>query len=129
MKIKKVFNTARSLFKMARLLVVFLILAVTIRSSASEVLSATEDSWLPLGLFCFRSGTDTNTQLHLVKYENGKIETVFTTPTSCTVKSPICLTNGVIAVSSDGIIRKLNLKGEFVFTARPKGFEGAAVAS
>ena len=104
----------------------FLIMFSKISCSAGEFVCADEDAWLPLGLFCFRSGVGTNCQIHLAKYNEGRIEPVFTRFIGQTVKAPICLTNGVIATSSDGIIHKLNFKGEFMFEAKPKGFDGAS---
>lgn len=104
----------------------FLILAGNIPCSADDFVAAGEYSWLANGLFCFRSGEGTNTQIHMERYKNGKIEELFTKTIGRMVVSPLCLTNGVVTMSHDGVIRRLDLKGEYVFVAKPKGFEGVA---
>ena len=40
--------------------------------------------------------------------------------------TPALSPNGVIAVNVYGVIRRLDLEGEYVFVAKPKGFEGVA---
>jgi len=107
----------------------FLVLIPEVSRSADEFVVAGEYSWFPSGLFCFRSDTGTNTQIHLVNYDNGRIQELFTKSIGHTVMAPICLSNGVVTTSSDGFIRKLNLKGEFLFVAKPKGFDGASAFS
>jgi len=111
---------------MVLLLATFLILAANIPCSADDFVAAGEYSWLANGLFCFRSGEGTNTQIHMERYKNGKIEELFTKTIGRMVVSPLCLTNGVVTMSHDGVIRRLDLKGEYVFVAKPKGFEGLA---
>jgi hypothetical protein len=90
---------------------------------------ANEYSWLPNGLCCFRSGKGTNSQIHLERYEKGKVEELFAKNIGKTVQYPICLTNGVIAVDVDGVVGRLNLTGDYVFMAKPKGFEGLSATS
>ena len=107
----------------------FLLLIPKISCCAAEFVVAGEDSWLRSGLFCFRSNTDTNTQIHLARYNNGRIEPLFAKAIGHTVQAPICLSNGVVATSSDGVIRKLDLKGEILFVAKPQGFDGASALS
>jgi hypothetical protein len=111
---------------MVLLLAAFLTLATSLPCLADEFADVNEYSWLRTGLFCFRTSVGTNDQIHLVKYEYGKFDELFTRTMERRVKAPICLTNGVIAVSVDGVIRRLDLKGEYVFVAKPKGFEGVA---
>ena len=60
------------------------------------------------------------------RYKNGKVEELFAKTIGRMVVSPICFTNGVVTMSHDGVIRRLDLKGEYVFVAKPKGFEGVA---
>jgi hypothetical protein len=122
-------HSVSSSFGMVMLLATFLILATKIPCLAADYVDATEDSWLRTGLFCFRSGIGTNTQIHLARYENGKFEELFTKVIGHSVKCPICFTNGVVVVSSDGVIRKLDLTGQFVFVSKPKGFEGLSGAT
>jgi hypothetical protein len=93
---------------------------------AQDFQTSGENSWRPNGLFCFKSGKSENTQIHLVRYKDGKLETVFTIDTSETIQSPICLAENVIAVSSDGVIHKLDLNGKFVFRTKPIGFKGVS---
>jgi len=94
--------------------------------SAQDFFTSGENSWRPNGLFCFRSGKNTNTQIHLIRYKDGKLETVFTTNTFEGIQSPICLAENVIAVSVDGVIHKLDLNGKFIFRAKPVAFTGAS---
>jgi len=111
---------------MVLLLAAFLILAVNIPCLADNFADVNEYSWLRTGLFCFRTSVGTNDQIHLVRYEHGKFDELFTRTMEGRVKAPICLTNGVIAVDVYGVIRRLDLKGEYVFVAKPKGFEDLA---
>jgi hypothetical protein len=113
---------------MILLLAIFLISAAKTSCSAADFAVVSEYSWLSTGLFCFRTGTGTNDQIHMVRYEiqNEKFERLFTKTIGHPVKPPICLTNGAIVVSVDGVIRRLDLKGDYVFVAKPKGFEGLA---
>jgi hypothetical protein len=113
-------------FRDVLVLVTFLSLAAKMPCLADGFADVTEDSWLRTGLFCFRTGNGTNDQIHLARYENGKFDELFIKAIGRPVKPPICLTNGVIVVSVDGVIRRLNLKGEYIFEAKPKGFEGLA---
>jgi len=92
----------------------------------AEIVVAGANSWQTSGLCSFRTGTGTNTAIHLAKYADGKFGILFTKEIRRPVHPPICLTNGVIVVSSDGEIRKLDLRGEFAFVDKPKGFTGAA---
>jgi hypothetical protein len=107
-------------------LAIFLVLVTRMPCLGDDFADVSEDSWLRTGLFCFRTCPGTNNQIHMVRYENGKFEKLFTKAIGHPVKPPICLTNGVIVVSVDGVIRRLDLKGEYVFVAKPKGFEGLA---
>ncbi len=98
---------------------------------AADFMDAVDGSWLRTGLFSLRTitvtnNTATNYQIHLFRYADGKFEKLFTKAIGHAVKPPICLTNGVIVVSVDGVIRRLDLKGEYVFAAKPKGFDGLA---
>jgi hypothetical protein len=122
-------NHVSSPFGRVLLIGAFLVLIPCISCLGEELVVAGQDSWLPSGLFCFRSGTRTNTQIHLVQYHNGRMESLFSKDMGHTVSAPICLSNWVVATSPDGVIRKLNLKGEFVFAAKAKEFEGASALS
>ena len=119
-------HSLSSRLRMVLLPATFLILAANILCSADDFVAAGEYSWLTTGLFCFRSGEGTNTQIHMERYKNGKIEELFTKTIGRMVVSPICLTNGVVTMSHDGVIRRLDLKGEYVFAAKPKEFEGVS---
>lgn len=110
-------------------LAVFLMLVEKIPCAADEYFDSTEDSSIRTGLFSFRSGIGTNTQIHMERYEKGKIQELFTKTIGRPINNPICLTNGVIVVCLDGVICKLDLSGEFVFVAKPKGFEGLSLTS
>jgi hypothetical protein len=43
--------------------------------------------------------------------------------------NPICVSNGVIVTTVEGTVVKLDMKGEFLFHTKLKGFEGALVKS
>lgn len=43
--------------------------------------------------------------------------------------APICLSNAVIAVGANGVVKKFDLNGELLFQAKPKGFDGASAMS
>jgi hypothetical protein len=107
----------------------FLVLIRISSMSASEIIAIGKDSCRPSGLFCFRSTDGTNTQIHLERYCNATIQSLFHKAMDGPVMVPICLTNGVLAISSDGIIRKFNLKGDFLFAEKPNGFDGASAMS
>jgi hypothetical protein len=94
--------------------------------STEELIGAGEDACYPGGLFCFKSFSGTNTQVHLVRCSPGRIEPLFVKPVPGPVKAPICLANGVVAVSADGVVRRFDLSGNSVFSAKPEGFEGVA---
>jgi hypothetical protein len=102
-----------------------MILVPTPSSSANEFIGAGEAACYG-GLFCLKSISETNRQIHLFRYDQGKIEHLFAKSVSRAVHFPICLTNGVVAVSSDGVVRKFDLNGDLVFSAKPAGFEGLA---
>ena len=120
----------RSVDSFVRQQVLFLAVLLTLVAKtpclADDFTDVTEGSWLRTGLFCFRTSVGTNDQIHLVRYGNGKFEELFTRAMGRRAKPPICLTNGVAVVSVDGVIRRLDLKGEYVFTEKPKEFEGVA---
>ena len=101
-----------------------LTLAAQIDCSASGTAIWGRDSFGSSGLLCFRTFNETNTQIHLAQYVNGKFSELFVKNMDYPVMAPICLTNGVIVTSSDGVVRKLNLAGDFLFVAKPKGFDG-----
>jgi len=117
-------HSVSSSFRIVLLLAAFLTLATSIPCLADDSADANEYSWLRTGFFCFRTSVGTNNQVHLVKYEHGKFDELFTRTMKGRVYAPICLTNGVIAVNVYGVICRLDLKGEYVFEAKPKGFEG-----
>lgn len=119
-------HSVSSWLGMVRLLAAFLILAAKMPCLAYDFPVVSENPWLWPGLFCFRTETGTNYQIHLFRYENGQFKTLFVKTIGHPVKPPICLTNGVVVVSVDGVIRRLDLKGEYVFVAKPKGFDGLA---
>lgn len=96
---------------------------------ANDIAIAGRDSWSPPGLFCFRTITGTNQQIHLAQYKNGRIAELFARDIGCSVMFPICLSNGVVAVSSDGVVRKLDLNGNVTFATKPAGFKGASAMS
>jgi len=119
-------HSASSLSWTFQLLTIFLILTTNVLCAADEFADVNEYSWLRTGLFCFRTSVGTNDQIHLVKYEHGKFDELFARTMEGRVKAPICLTNGVIAVNVYGVICRLDLKGEYLFVAKPRGFEGVA---
>lgn len=84
------------------------------------------DSWNQAGLFCFRTFTATNRQIHLAKYSNGIFVELFVKNMENPIQSPICLRNVVIAVNSGGVIAALDFNGNSVFAAKPEGFAGAS---
>jgi len=111
-------------------LAVFVMLLAKTHSVADEYFeyfSSTEDSSIGTGLFSFRSGIETNTQIHLERYANGKIQELFVKTIGKPLQNPVCLTNGVVVVCKDGVIYKLDLRGNCVFVAKPKGFEGLSI--
>jgi hypothetical protein len=122
-------HTVSSSSGMVLSLAILLALVAKIPCLGDEFFDATEDSSLRASLFSFRSGKGTNTQIHLQRYEQGKSQELFAKTIGRPIHNPICLTNGVIAVCPDGVIYKLDLRGEFVFVAKPKGFEGFSSTS
>jgi hypothetical protein len=122
-------HTVSSSSGMVLSLAILLAMVAQMPCLGDEFFDATQDSSIRASLFSFRSGKGTNTQIHLQRYEKGKIQELFTRTIGRPVHNPICLTNGVIAVCPDGVIYKLDLRGEFVFVAKPKGFEGSSSTS
>jgi hypothetical protein len=94
-------------------------------STESKVILAGADSWQSNGLVCYRTGSSTNTFVHLIRLTDGNVEKVFSKPTSRTVKPPICLSTCVVLIDSSGTITKLDLNGKTVFEGNVSGIEGA----
>ncbi len=92
----------------------------------AAVIRAGADASHPSGLFCYVTGSDGNTQIHLAQFDQGNAEVKFTRTLPTSVKPPICLKQSVVAVNAEGEIYKLDLKGELVIAAKPAGFSGTA---
>lgn len=103
-----------------------LTLAAGIVGKAQELIRVGQDSSLPNGLFCYRSGRGEDVRIHLVRLGGDKIETVFTKSMPKGAPPPVLLSEAVIVVSVDGVVHKLDLNGEFVFRMKPAGVEGVS---
>jgi hypothetical protein len=108
------------------LIAAFLLLIYLTQPSSAETVFAGRDCWGPAGLFSFRTILGTNNQIHLARYSNGTIESIFSKPFGHLVMNPISVSNGVIVTTRDGTVAKLDTKGKFVFLTKLKGFDGLA---
>lgn len=109
-------------------IVALAVLVGAIHCQAEDMIRAGEDCYSS-GRMCFVTGTSNNTRIHLIRCGTGQIENVFTKDVLATVKPPMCFSDSIVAVRSDGLIYKLDLKGESVFNSKPDGFSGASASA
>jgi hypothetical protein len=112
-----------------RLIVALLLSGCLTQRLSAETVFAGRDCWGPPGLFSFRTFDGTNTQIHLAKYNNGTIKSVFSKSFGYSTMNPICVSNGVIVTTVEGTVAKLDMKGEFLFRTKLKGFQGTWLKS
>jgi len=117
----------RLLVQVARMFIVIICLLTPERFVfAQQIMNIGDSGYQAVGLFCFKWMSNGVTEIHLVKITGEKNETLFSKVMTNAVNAPICFTNAVVAVSTDGVINKYNLKGELVFSAAPPEFKGVA---
>ncbi len=97
-------------------------------ASAQRVFRAGEDCWHPIGLFCCKVIEDGVSEVRLFRIADGEAERLFSKHLPAPIKTPICLSNAVVVVNTDGAITKLNISGEAVFSQKLDDFAGVALS-
>lgn len=93
---------------------------------AQSRIGADETSWHPSGLFAYKDNHNEISKIHAFKCVGEDLQRIFSREMAAPIKSPICLSNAVVAVTSQGVINKFDLKGELLFQLPPAGFTGVA---
>jgi len=113
--------------RIAVLIVLFLGFACCHHATfAQSRVMADESAWHPSGLFAYKEVHNEVVKIHAFRCVWEDLERIFSREMATTIKSPICLSNAVVAVTTQGVINKFDLKGELLFQMPPAGFTGVA---
>jgi hypothetical protein len=110
-------------------LLVLAVLSSIWSRAAEEIMRAGDDSWHPVGVFCCKVITGGESEIRVFRLTGGKPETLFSKRMPGPSRSPICLSNAVVVVDTDGVIAKFNLRGDLMFSEKPERFRGSAMSS
>lgn len=97
--------------------------------AGEEIMRASDDSWHPVGLFCCKVIKGGESEIRLFRLTGGKPEALFSKRMVAPSRSPICLSNAVVVVGTDGVIAKFNSRGDFIFSEKSEQFRGSAMSS